>query len=148
MPLRVDADVNALPLAKEECRQEALRCGCARNRVPGYSLGQLEVLSYDRRVEITATVTFDPELSGAARAAAEHQGKSFDAWLAETVEARLLAEKNDEAAHERRRAGLGKFLDEWEAEHGAFTDEELADAAREMGLTWPPEARDSVVIGC
>jgi hypothetical protein len=94
-------------------------------------------------VEITVTVTFDPELSEAAHAAAERQGKPFDVWLAETVEARLLAEKNDEAAHERRRVGLGKFLDEWEAEHGSFTDEELADAAREMGLAWPPEGRDS-----
>jgi hypothetical protein len=26
--------------------------------------------------------------------------------------------------------GLGKFLDEWQAEHGAFTEEEMARARR------------------
>jgi hypothetical protein len=33
---------------------------------------------------------------------------------------------------------LGEYLDEWEAEHGAFTEEELAEAAEKLGWPWPP----------
>jgi hypothetical protein len=93
-------------------------------------------------VKITMTVSFAPELSEAAREAAERQGKSFDDWLASAVEAKLRADKDaallEEAKHRQRMEALGEYLDEWEAEHGAFTEEELAQTAEEMGWAWPP----------
>jgi hypothetical protein len=42
--------------------------------VPGYSLGQREVLPYDRRVKITLTVTLAPELTEAIEGSADRQG--------------------------------------------------------------------------
>jgi hypothetical protein len=110
--------------------------------VPGNSLGEGEILSYDRRVKITMTVSFAPALSEAAKGAAERQGKSFDDWLAAAVEAKLQADEDAEilerARHNQRMRALGEYLDEWEAEHGAFTEEELAETAEEMGWGWPP----------
>jgi hypothetical protein len=38
--------------------------------------------------------------------------------------------------------GLDRFLEEWQAEHGAFTDEEMAEASRELGLPWPPQPKE------
>ena len=88
-----------------------------------------------------------PGLGETAREAAERRGKSFDDWLATAVELKLHADMDAEmlktAEHERRMRGLGEFLDEWEAEHGAFTDEEMARASRELGLPWPPKGKDA-----
>jgi hypothetical protein len=42
--------------------------------VPGYSLGQGEVLPYGRRVKITMTVTLAAELTGAVEGSADRQG--------------------------------------------------------------------------
>jgi hypothetical protein len=86
-----------------------------------------------------------PGIGEAAREAAAREGKSFDNWLATAVELKLRTDEDAEnlkrAEHERRMRGLGEFLDEWEAEHGAFTDEEMARASRELGLPWPPEGK-------
>ena len=41
-------------------------------------------------------------------------------WLADAAERKLRAQ------------GLGRVVDEWEAEHGAFTEVELAAAEREL----------------
>jgi hypothetical protein len=35
--------------------------------------------------------------------------------------------------------GLGKFLDEWQAGHGAFTEEEMARARRDLSYEDPNE---------
>jgi hypothetical protein len=40
-----------------------------------------------------------------------------------------------------RSEALAEFLDDWEAEHGAFTEEELAEASRKLGLP-TPQTRD------
>jgi hypothetical protein len=40
---------------------------------------------------------------------------------------------------QRKMRGLDTYLDEYEAEHGAFTEDELARASRKLGLPWPPE---------
>ena len=81
--------------------------------------------------------------SKAARESAERQGKSFDEWIAAAAELKLHADGDAEtlkkAEHDRRMRGLGEFFREWEAEHGAFTDEEMARASRELGLPWPVE---------
>jgi hypothetical protein len=68
------------------------------------------------------SVSFDPELGDAVRAAAKRSGRGLSGWLAEAAAARLRSE------------ALADFLDRWEADHGALTADELARAAAELGL--------------
>jgi hypothetical protein len=68
------------------------------------------------------SVSFAPELGDAVRAAAARSGRGLSGWLADAAAARLRAE------------ALSEFLDGWEAEHGELTADELARAARELGL--------------
>jgi hypothetical protein len=89
------------------------------------------------------SISFAPELGDAVREAAERAGMTLSAWLADAAEAKLRAEEDEQAELQRRMRGLDAFLDEWEAEHGAFTEEELATAAREMGLPWPPKGESA-----
>lgn len=63
------------------------------------------------------SVTMDPRLGGAVRDAAAQAGISVSAWIAEA------------AADKVRNQLLGAALDAWQAEDGAFTEEELAAAA-------------------
>jgi hypothetical protein len=68
------------------------------------------------------SVSFDPDLGDAVRAAAKRGGRGLSRWLAEAAAARLRAE------------ALAEFLEGWEAEHGALSAEEVARAAAELGL--------------
>ena len=68
------------------------------------------------------SVSFDPDLGDAVRAAAKRSGRGLSGWLADAASARLRAE------------ALAEFLDDWEAEHGELTAEELARATAELGL--------------
>jgi hypothetical protein len=67
------------------------------------------------------SVSFDPELGDAVRAAAQRSGRGLSGWLADAAAARLRAE------------ALADFLDGWENEHGALTADELARATAELG---------------
>jgi hypothetical protein len=93
------------------------------------------------------SVALAPELWEEVNAAAVRAGKSLEDWLADAVEAKLRVEDNaravEEAARRRRHRALGEYLDQWEAEHGAFTDEELVATAEKLGWTRPrgPEPR-------
>jgi hypothetical protein len=73
------------------------------------------------------SVSFDPDLGDAVRAAAQRSGRGLSGWLADAAAARL------------RRDALTEFLDGWEAEHGQLTAEELARATAELGLPLEPE---------
>jgi hypothetical protein len=88
------------------------------------------------------SISFAPELGDAVREAAERSGVTLSAWLAEAARAKLRAEEDEQEAHEHRIQGLNAFLDEWEAEHGAFTEEELTRAARKLGVPWPPKPKE------
>jgi hypothetical protein len=94
-------------------------------------------------VEIELSVTFAPELGEAVRAAAAEAGLSLSDWMAQAAEAKIRADGQarilEEAEQERRNRGLREFFEEYHAEHGPFTDEEMAQASRELGLPWPPE---------
>ena len=94
-------------------------------------------------MEIELSVTFAPELGEAVRAAAAEAGLSLDDWMAQAAEAKIRADGQarilEEAEQKRRMDGLQEYLDEYQAEHGAFTEEEMARASRELGLPWPPE---------
>jgi hypothetical protein len=108
-----------------------------------YSLCGPERLLYDGRVEIELSVVFAPELGEAVREAADKARLSQSEWMAQACQHKLDADRDaailEDAAHKRRLESLGRYLDEYEAEHGAFTEEELAEASREMGYSWPPE---------
>jgi hypothetical protein len=68
------------------------------------------------------SISFDPELGDAVRAAAAETGKPLSSWLAEAAASKLRAE------------ALARFLDDWQAEHGALTPAEIAKAEQELGL--------------
>jgi hypothetical protein len=68
------------------------------------------------------SVSFDPELGDAVRAAAARAGKGLSSWLADAAASKLRAE------------ALADFLARWEAEHGGLSAEEIAWAERELGL--------------
>lgn len=68
------------------------------------------------------SITMPPDLGDAVRRAAERDGTSVSSWLSEAAAQRL---RNDL---------LGAALDAWESEDGAFSDDELAQAAAALGL--------------
>ena len=72
-------------------------------------------------------ITVDPDVHAGVVAAAAAEGVSVSAWMTEAARGAL-----------RVREGLAA-VGEWEAEHGALTDEELA-AAR---AGWPGRARSA-----
>ena len=65
-------------------------------------------------------ITVDPDVYAQVIAAAEAEGVSVSAWMTAAARREL-----------RLREGLAAVA-EWEAEHGAFTPEELAAARAEM----------------
>lgn len=71
------------------------------------------------------SVSFEPELGDAVRAAARQQGAGLSRWLADAAAAKLRSE------------ALAELLDAWEAQHGSLTADELATAAAELALPSP-----------
>ena len=92
------------------------------------------------------SVTFAPELGEAVSAAAAEAGLPLSEWLAQAAEAKIGADGQarilEEAERERRRRGLREFLDEYQAEYGACTEEEMARARRRRELA-EEQARES-----
>jgi hypothetical protein len=72
------------------------------------------------------SISMDAELAEAIRQAAEDDGLSVSAWIARQV---------DRTIRMRR---LDQLLEEYQAEHGAFTDEELREADIRLGFA-PPD---------
>lgn len=70
------------------------------------------------------SITLDPQVGATVRKAARRAKVSLSTWIAEATMDRI------------RNEALGSALDHWEAEHGAFTTDELAAAERELGF--PP----------
>lgn len=68
------------------------------------------------------SVTMEPDLGAAVRDAARRTGMSVSGWFAQAAADRLRNEL------------LGAALDAWEAEDGAFGDEELDAAAATLGV--------------
>lgn len=72
-----------------------------------------------RRVGVVKrSVSIDDDVAARVEAAAGEDGVSFSAWLSAAAERQLLV-----------RAGL-RGVQEWEAEAGALTDDELAAGER------------------
>ena len=67
------------------------------------------------------TISLDTALAGAVSEAAAQDEQNMSAWLAEAARRRLVSR------------GLRDVVSDWEAEHGAFTEEELARARAELG---------------
>ena len=68
------------------------------------------------------SVSFEAAVGDDIRRAARAAGVGLSSWLA------------DAAARKLRADALREFLDEWEAEFGAVTPEELARAEADLGL--------------
>ena len=68
------------------------------------------------------SVSFEATLGAEIRRAARADGVGLSPWLAEAAARKLRAD------------ALREFLDDWEAEHGAVTPEELARAEVELGF--------------
>jgi hypothetical protein len=85
-------------------------------------------------VKITMSVTLAPELTEAIKESAARHGVSFDDWIVAAAELKFRADDEaaafEEAERKRRAAGLQEYLDEYQAEFGAFTEEEMAAAAQ------------------
>lgn len=81
------------------------------------------------------SVTLAPELTEAIKESAGRQGLSLDDWIAAAAELKFRADDEaaifEEAERKRRAAALQEYLDEYQAEFGAFTEEELAESERE-----------------
>ena len=71
------------------------------------------------------SVSFDPDLGDAVRAAAQQRGTGLSRWLADAAAAKL------------RTDALADFLDDWEAEHGPLTAAELTKAAADLAVAKP-----------
>ena len=67
------------------------------------------------------TVSLDAELAAAVRDAAEADEQNVSAWLADAARRQLASR------------GLGDVIADWEAEHGTFTEDELAAARTRLG---------------
>lgn len=67
------------------------------------------------------SISLDPGLGDAVRAAAERTGTSVSAWIANA------------AASQLRHEALAQFLGEWQGEHGAITADEIAKVRAELG---------------
>ena len=82
------------------------------------------------------SVTLAPELAEAIKESAERQGLSFDDWVVAAAELKFRADDEaaifEEAEERRRRAGLQEYLDEYYAEFGAPTEEEMAESERRI----------------
>jgi hypothetical protein len=68
------------------------------------------------------SISLPPELDEAVETAAAESGTSVSGWIADTVQRRLRIE-----------AGLTAVAN-WEAEHGALTSAELAEAEERVRL--------------
>lgn len=73
------------------------------------------------------SITMPPELGQGVRHAAARRGTSVSTWLTEAAADRLRNEL------------LSAALDEWEAEDGPFTQDELDEATSRLGLGTRPE---------
>ena len=67
------------------------------------------------------TISVDTELGKAIRGVAAAMGTSVSAWMAVAAQETM------------RNIRLGEALDEWQAEDGVFTDDELRIAAKLLG---------------
>jgi hypothetical protein len=76
------------------------------------------------------SISLPPELAARIDAAAEAEGTTFSAWIAATADHRLRLE-----------SGLRGVV-EWEREHGALTEDELAEGLQRVRtLLGQPAAR-------
>lgn len=79
------------------------------------------------------SIDLEEPLASDIRAAARAAGQPVSVWLAEAAQAKLRSGETEAALRERRSVALGQFLDEYQAEHGAFTDEEIKAAELRLG---------------
>jgi len=67
------------------------------------------------------TISMEAELAAAVQSAVEADEQNMSTWLADAARRRLATR------------GLAAVVADWEAEHGAFTGDELAAARERLG---------------
>lgn len=72
------------------------------------------------------SASMDEDLLAVVREAAEEEDQTLSAFLAEAARERVAL------------LGLGRLLDEWERENGAFTQDEMAEATEWLHNPLPP----------
>ena len=76
------------------------------------------------------SISIPPELDAEIAAAAQDAGMSYSAWIAQTVRKEFIIQ-----------AGL-EAVSQYEAEHGPFSPDEIAEAdGWAAGITQPPATR-------
>ena len=70
---------------------------------------------------VKMSISVDEDVAQRVRVLAAERGVPVSTLVSESME------------HAVRQAAMKEFLDDFEAEHGAFTDEELAQARRDLG---------------
>ena len=68
------------------------------------------------------SISLDPGLNADIRQAAELEGTSLSAWIADAAAARLRSE------------ALDTFFEDYQREHGTFTDDEIGAARERLGI--------------
>ena len=77
------------------------------------------------------SISLDPRLGDDVRAAAAKSGRGLSGWLADAAAAKLRAE------------ALQAYLQDFQREHGTFTEEELAWGRAQLGLASLRDAADA-----
>lgn len=75
----------------------------------------------DAMVAERITISIDAALAHAVRDAAEEDHVNVSAWASEALQQKL------------NQRGLRAVIADWEAEHGAFTEQELEQARKDLG---------------
>ena len=84
----------------------------------------MSMTKYDHGMGVERiTISLESGLAAELREAVEEDGTNVSAWVADALQRSLNTR------------GLHAVIREWEAEHGAFTEEELAAARRELGFS-------------
>jgi uncharacterized protein (DUF1778 family) len=77
--------------------------------------------SYDEAMSVERlTVSLESELADAVREAASAESLNVSAWVAQAAHRELASR------------GLREVVADWEAEHGSFTESELAAASKRL----------------
>lgn len=71
------------------------------------------------------TISLPATVAAAVRRAAEVEETTVSSWITAAIEGRLVHRANNE--------GLKQLIAEYESEHGAFTEAELAEARKRLG---------------
>jgi hypothetical protein len=119
--MKMTAKVTIIPVTGRPLTEGDVLCGCAARTAASTSGRRCAIVVplYYRcvmAVRKKRSISIPPELDAEIAAAAQAAGMSYSAWLAQTARKEFTI-----------RAGL-ESVSQYEAEHGPFTPDEIAEA--------------------